>query len=176
MRGQDRQTGKLFSYVSPETLVPRDHPLRAIKRLADAALDRLSADFAALYAANGRPSIAPEKLLRALLLQAFFTVRSERQLMQQITYNMLFRWFIGLAMDAPVWDVTVFTKNRDRLLEGDIARRFLAALLADSQVTPLLSSEHFVDRGLGQHEELSPEGWQRRATGARAQRRARFSR
>jgi transposase len=143
MRGQDRQTGKLFSYVSPETLVPRDHPLRAIKRLADAALDRLSADFAALYAANGRPSIAPEKLLRALLLQAFFTVRSERQLMQQITYNMLFRWFIGLAMDAPVWDVTVFTKNRDRLLEGDIARRFLAALLADSQVTPLLSSEHF---------------------------------
>ena len=96
-----------------------------------------------MYAATGRPSIPPEKLLRALLLQAFFTVRSERQLMQQITYNMLFRWFVGLAMDAPVWDVTVFTKNRDRLMEGDIARRFLATLLADPQVVPLLSSEHF---------------------------------
>lgn len=143
MRGRDRQTGKLFSYVSPEALVPPEHPLRAIKCLADAVLDRLSGDFAALYSATGRPSIPPEKLLRALLLQAFFTVRSERQLMQQITYNMLFRWFIGLAMDAPVWDVTVFTKNRDRLLEGDIAHRFLATLLTDPQVTPLLSSEHF---------------------------------
>src|SRR5437868_2754216 len=143
MRGRDRQSGKLFSYVSPEALVPPDHPLRAIKRLVDAALDRLSADFAMMYAATGRPSIPPEKLLRALLLQAFFTVRSERQLMQQITYNMLFRWFIGLAMDAPVWDVTVFTKNRDRLMEGDIARRFLAAILADPQVKPLLSAEHF---------------------------------
>jgi transposase len=143
MRGRDRQTGKLFGYVSPEALVPQDHPLRAIKCLADAALDRLSADFAALYAPTGRPSIAPEKLLRALLLQVFFTVRSERQLMQQITYNMLFRWFIGLAIDAPVWDVTVFTKNRDRLLEGAIARRFLATLLTDPQVAPLLSSEHF---------------------------------
>src|SRR5277367_4245851 len=112
MRGRDRQTGKLFSYVSPEGLVAPDHPLRAIKRLTDAALDRLSVDFAALYATTGRPSIPPEKLLRGLLLQAFYTVRSERQLMQQITYNMLFRWFIGLAMDAPVWDVTVFTKNR----------------------------------------------------------------
>jgi transposase len=143
MRGRDRQTGKLFSYVSPEALVPADHPLRAIKRLADGALDRLSGDFGALYAATGRPSIAPEMLLRALLLQAFFSVRSERQLMQQVTYNMLFRWFIGLAMDAPVWDVTVFTKNRDRLLEGEIARGFLVSLLADPQVTPLLSSEHF---------------------------------
>jgi transposase len=143
MRGQDRQSAKLFSYVSPEALVPQDHPLRAIKLLVDAALDRLSADFAAIYATTGRPSVAPEKLLRALLLQALFSVRSERQLMQQITYNMLFRWFIGVAMDAAVWDVTVFTKNRDRLLEGDIARGFLAAILADPQVTPLLSSEHF---------------------------------
>jgi len=143
MRGRDRQTGKLFSYVSPEGLVAPDHPLRAIKRLTDAALDRLSVDFAALYATTGRPSIPPEKLLRGLLLQAFYTVRSERQLMQQITYNMLFRWFIGLAMDAPVWDVTVFTKNRDRLLEGDVARGFLAAILVDPQVVPLLSSEHF---------------------------------
>jgi transposase len=143
MRGRDRQTGKLFSYISPEELVPADHPLRAIRSLVNAALDRLSPQFAAIYARNGRPSIAPERLLRALLLQALFSVRSERQLMQQITYNMLFRWFIGLAMDAPVWDVTVFTKNRDRLLEGDIARGFLVAILADPQVKPLLSAEHF---------------------------------
>jgi len=143
MRGADRQTGKLFSYASPESLVPPDHPLRAIRLLVNAALERLSPAFAAMYAQSGRPSIAPEKLMRALLLQALFTVRSERQLMQQITYNMLFRWFVGLAMDAPVWDVTVFTKNRDRLLEGDIARGFLVAILADPQVIPLLSSEHF---------------------------------
>jgi transposase len=143
MRGRDRQTGQLFSYASPDSLVPADHPLRAIRLLVNAALERLSRDFGKIYADNGRPSIAPEKLLRALLLQALFTIRSERQLMQQITYNMLFRWFVGLAMDAPVWDVTVFTKNRDRLLEGDIARGFLAAILIDPQVTPLLSSEHF---------------------------------
>src|SRR3978361_464671 len=143
MRGADCQTGKLFSYVSPESLVPREHPLRAIRRLVDAALERLSPAFGAIYADSGRPSIPPEKLLRALLLQALFTIRSERQLMQQITYNMLFRWFVGLAMDAPVWNVTVFTKNRDRLLAGDIARSFLAARLSDPQVTPLLSSEHF---------------------------------
>jgi transposase len=143
MRGQDLQTGKLFSYASPESLVPQDHPLRAIRQLTNAALDRLSVDFAAIYADIGRPSIAPEKLLRALLLQAFFSVRSERQLMEQISYNMMFRWFIGLAMDAPVWDVTVFTKNRDRLLQGDIARRFLAAILVDPQIKPLLSTEHF---------------------------------
>src|SRR5437764_1302601 len=143
MRGMDRQTGKLFSYASPESLVPQDHPLRAIRLLVNAALDRLSPAFAELYSDAGRPSIAPEKLLRALLLQALFSVRSERQLMQQITYNMLFRWFIGLAMDVPVWDVTVFTKNRDRLLEGDIACAFLTAILADPQVKPLLSTEHF---------------------------------
>jgi transposase len=143
MRGADRQTGKLFSYASPESLVPQDHPLRAIRLLANAALDRLSAAFAAIYADTGRPSIAPEKLLRALLLQAFYSIRSERQLMEQLDYNLLFRWFVGLAMDVPVWDVTVFTKNRDRLLEGDIARGFLAAILADPEVKPLLSSEHF---------------------------------
>jgi transposase len=147
MRGRDRQSGQLFSYVSPETLVPQDHPLRAIKRLLDRALEQLSPEFAAIYSAAGRPSIPPERLLRALLLQALFSVRSERQLMQQITYNMLFRWFIGLSMDAPVWDVTVFTKNRDRLLEGDIAAGLLTALLADPQVKPLLSSEHFTVDG-----------------------------
>jgi len=143
MRGADRQTGHMFSYLSPEALVPRDHPLRLIRPLANAALDRLSADFERMYSAVGRPSIPPEQLLRALLLQAFFTVRSERQLMEQLTYNMMFRWFVGLSMEAPVWDVTVFTKNRDRLLGGDIARGFLAALLADPRVQPLLSDEHF---------------------------------
>ncbi|MGH7040935.1 MAG: IS5 family transposase [Acetobacteraceae bacterium] len=143
MRGSDRQTGQLFSYPSPDSLVPADHPLRAIRVLVNAALERLSPRFAAIYAAGGRASIAPEKLLRALLLQALFSIRSERQLMEQLRYNMLFRWFVGLAMDVAVWDVTVFTKNRERLLEGDIAREFLAAILADPEVRPLLSAEHF---------------------------------
>jgi transposase len=143
MRGSDRQTGAMFSYLSPEEMVPADHPLRAIRVLVNAALARLSGDFDKLYAAGGRDSIAPEKLLRALLLQAFYTVRSERRLMEQITYNMLFRWFIGLSMDAPVWDVTVFTKNRDRLLRGEVAGKFFAAVLADPAVKPLLSNEHF---------------------------------
>ena len=142
MRGTDRETGKLFSYASPESLVPHDHPLRAIRPLVNAALEHLSPAFQAIYAQDGRPSIAPERLLRALLLQALFTVRSERQLMQQITYNMLFRWFVGLAMDVTVWDVTVFTKNRDRLLEGDVACG-LTAILSDPAVKPLLSTEHF---------------------------------
>jgi transposase len=122
MRGGDEETGSLFSYRSPECLVPGDHPLRVIRGVVNAALERLSGEFSTLYSRYGRASIAPEKLLRALLLQAFYGVRSERQLMEQVTYNMLFRWFIGLSMDAAVWDVTVFTKNRDRLLEGDIAR------------------------------------------------------
>ena len=148
MRGTDRETGKLFSYANPESFVPQDHPLRAIRTLVNAALNRLSPTFERMYASEGRPSIAPERLLRALLLQALFTIRSERQLMQQVSYNMLFRWFVGLAMDVPVWDVTVFTKNRDRLLEGDVARAFLAAILVDPQVKPLLSSEHFSVDGM----------------------------
>jgi transposase len=143
MRGTDEQTGSLFSYLSPEALVPRDHPLRVIRTVVNAALERLSGEFSQLYSPYGRASIAPEKLLRALLVQAFFGVRSERQLMEQVRYNMLFRWFIGLSMDAPVWDVTVFTKNRDRLLEGDVARSFLLAVLTDARVKPLLSGEHF---------------------------------
>ncbi len=142
MRGADRQTAAMFSYLSPESLVPQNHPLRAIRPLVNAALERLSGRFEQMYAPRGRDSIAPEKLLRALL-QALFSVRSERQLMEQIAYNMMFRWFVGLSMDAMVWDVTVFTKNRDRLLAGDIARGFLAAILADPQVEPLLSDEHF---------------------------------
>jgi transposase len=143
MRGSDEQTGALFSYLSPEALVPRDHPLRGIRHLVNAALEKLSGKFDRLYAGSGRPSIAPGKLLRALLLQAFYGVRSERQLMEQVTYNMLFRWFIGLSMDAPVWDVTVFTKNRERLLEGDVAVLFLLAVMGDPAVKRLLSSEHF---------------------------------
>ena len=151
MRGADRQTAAMFSDISPETLVPQDHPLRAIRPLVNAALERLSGRFERMYAPRGRDSIAPEKLRRALLLQALFSVRSERHLMQQITYDMMFRWvelrgspvFVGLSMDAPVWDVTVFTKNRDRLLAGDIARGFLAAILVDPQVEPLLSDEPF---------------------------------
>ena len=143
MRGADRQTARLFSYLSPEALVPPDHPLRQIRPLVNAALDRFSSAFDAIYAESGRPSIPPERLLRALLVQAFFSVRSERQLMEQLTYNMMFRWFVGLSMDAPVWDVTVFTKNRDRLLQGDIAHKFLAEVLADPAIKPLLSDDHF---------------------------------
>ena len=143
MRGPDRRTEGLFSYVSCESRVPVGHPLRLILPIADAALAALSAEFQQLYALTGRPSIAPEKLLRALLLQAFYSVRSERQLMEQLDYNLLFRWFVGLGVDDPVWDVTVFTKNRDRLLAGAIATKFLRAVLAQPKVKVLLSDEHF---------------------------------
>jgi transposase len=143
MRGDDVRTEGLFSYLSCEGRVPLDHPLRRVLPLVDAALSDLSADFAALYAPIGRPSIPPEKLLRALLLQAFYSIRSERQLMEQLDYNLLFRWFVGLGIDDPVWDVTVFTKNRDRLLDGDIAAKFFAAVLGQPQVQALLSDEHF---------------------------------
>ena len=143
MRGSDEQTESLFSYVSCETRVPQDHPLRAIRVIVDDVLEGLSGEFTQLYASTGRPSIAPEKLLRALLLQAFYTVRSERQLMEQLDYNLLFRWFVGLSLDAPVWNVTVFTKNRERLLAGEIAQKFLSALLAQPRVAALLSDDHF---------------------------------
>jgi transposase len=121
MHGGDARTEVLLSYVSCERRAPMDHPLRAICKIVNAALTALSPEFAKLYAKSGRPSIPPEKLLRALLLQAFYSVRSERQLMEQLDYNLLFRWFVGLSLDAVVWDVTVFTKNRDRLIAGDIA-------------------------------------------------------
>ena len=143
MRGSDEQTGSLFSYVSCEARVPADHPLRLIRAVVDEALDVLSPEFDRLYARVGRPGIAPEKLLRALLLQAFYSVRSERQLMEQIGYNLLFRWFVGLAMDAPVWDATTFSKNRDRLLDGNVAQRLLAAVVAQPRVRALMSDEHF---------------------------------
>jgi transposase len=143
MRGEDRDSGALFSYVSCEARVPADHPLRAIRAVVDEALEVLSPEFERLYSKVGRPSIAPEKLLRALLVQAFYSVRSERQLMEQLDYNLLFRWFVGLSMDAPVWDATVFSKNRDRLIEGEIAAKFLAAVLSQARVKALLSDEHF---------------------------------
>jgi transposase len=143
MRGSDEQTGSLFSYVSCEARVPADHPLRLIRAVVDEALEVLSPEFERLYARVGRPGIAPEKLLRGLLLQAFYSVRSERQLMEQINYNLLFRWFVGLSMDAPVWDATTFSKNRDRLLDGDVAQRLLAAVVEQPRVRALMSDEHF---------------------------------
>lgn len=143
MRGGDERTGQLFSYVSCEARVPACHPLRVIRAVVDEALAVLSAELDALYARVGRPSIAPEKLLRALLLQAFFGIRSERQLMEQLDYNLLFRWFVGLSMDAPVWDASRFSKNRDRLLDGDVAQRFLAAVVAQPRVAALMSDDHF---------------------------------
>jgi len=143
MRGEDQRSESFFSYVRLEARIPADHPLRAIRELVDAALRELSRSFDRLYAREGRPSIPPERLLRALLLQAFYTVRSERQLMEQLNYNLLFRWFVGLSADDPVWDATVFCKNRDRLLDGDIAAKFFASVLNLPQVRKLLSSEHF---------------------------------
>ena len=130
MRGEDRRSGSLFSYVDLEARVPADHPLRAIRAIVDDALSALSGDFDGAVLASGRPSIPPERLLRALLLQAFYSIRSERQLMERLDYDLLFRWFVGLGIDDPVWDPTAFTKNRDRLLEGEVAAKFLAAVLA----------------------------------------------
>jgi transposase len=143
MRGTDDRSGSLFSYVDLEARVRDDHPLRAIRSIVNEALRDLAPDFGALYSRIGRPSIAPERLLRAMLLQAFYSVRSERQLMERLDTDLLFRWFVGLAIDEPVWDATVFSKNRDRLLEGAIAAKFLAAVLAQPRVTKLMSSEHF---------------------------------
>jgi transposase len=143
MRGRDDGSEGFFSYVRLEERIPEDHPLRAIRAVADEALAALNRRFEGLYSTMGRPSIPPEMLLRATLLQAFFSVRSERMLMEQINYNLLFRWFVGLAMDADVWHPTVFTHNRDRLLEAEVAHEFLAALLALPKIKKLLSSEHF---------------------------------
>jgi transposase len=143
MRGDDEISGSLFSYIDLEERVRADHPLRAIREIVNAALVVLSRDFAALYSGMGRPSIAPEKLLRAMLLQAFYSVRSERQLMERLEFDLLFRWFVGVGVDDPVWDHSSFSKNRDRLLEGDIAAKFLAAVLSQPRVRRLLSSEHF---------------------------------
>jgi transposase len=143
MRGTDKQQSGMFSYLSPEERVPEKHPLRAIRRMTDEVLQGLWTKFNELYATTGRPSIAPEKLLRALLLQILYTVRSERLLMEQLQYNLLFRWFVGLNMDEPVWVATVFSKNRDRLLEGEIANLFFSGVLAQARAADLLSDEHF---------------------------------
>ena len=143
MRGADDQPRAMFSYVSLEERVPPDHPLRAIRRITDRALEQLSPRFGSLYINFGRPSIPPERLLRALLLQALYTIRSERQLMEQLDDNLLFRWFVGLGTDDPVWTPTTFTKNRDRLLTGDIAAAFFDAVLIHAETARLLSDEHF---------------------------------
>jgi len=147
MRGDDEQQLDVFSYVSPEQRIPQNHPLRPLRVMADDALHELQFRFRKLYAKTGRPSIAPEKLLRALLLQVLYSVRSERMLMEQLDYNLLFRWFVGLNMDDAIWDVTVFTKNRQRLLAGDIADAFFAAVLKQAHRRDLLSNEHFTVDG-----------------------------
>ena len=147
MRGGDKRTGELFSYVDLEKRVRSDHPLRAIRGLVNEALVALEHEFSGLYAPIGRPSISPEKLLRAMLLQALYSIRSERQLMERLEYDLLFRWFVEIGVDAAVWDHSVFSKNRDRLLEGNIAARFLAAVLDQPRVKKLLSTEHFTVDG-----------------------------
>ena len=137
----------MFSYLSPEQRVPADHPLRAIRQITDTVLKQLSHLFSQIYSEVGRRSIAPEKLLRALLLQVLYTVRSERMLMEQLEYNLLFRWFVGLNMDDPVWDVTVFTKNRERLLQADVAKEFFRLVVAQARDLDLMSDEHFTVDG-----------------------------
>jgi transposase len=143
VRGGDNLTGELFSYVDLEARVRRDHPLRAIRVMVNEALVALEREFAALYSPVGRPSIPPEKLLRAMLLQAFYSIRSERLLMERLEYDLLFRWFVGIGVDDPAWDHSVFSKNRDRLLDGAIAAKFLSAVLAQPKVKKLLSTDHF---------------------------------
>jgi transposase len=147
MRGPDHQQSAMFSYLSPEQRVPADHPLRAVRQMADTILAQLTQVFSKMYSDIGRRSIPPEKLLRALLLQVLYTVRSERMLMEQLEYNLLFRWFVGLNMDESVWDVTVFTKNRERLLKADIAKKFFEQVLKQAQALDLMSDEHFTVDG-----------------------------
>jgi transposase len=162
VRGSDDQTGHMFSYLSPEQRVPADHPLRAIRALTDTALRSLSRRFATLYAKIGRPSIPPEQLLRALLLQVLYSVRSERLLMEELNYNLLFRWFVGLNMDDAVWHPTTFTKNRDRLLAGDVAAAFFDAVAAQARTAGLLSDEHFTVDGTQLEAWASLKSFQRR--------------
>ena len=147
MRGNDSDDTRMWSYVSAEQRIPSDHPLRPIRKMVDEVLNRLSPRFEGLYSKVGRPSIPPERLLRALLLQVLYTIRSERMLMEQLDYNLLFRWFVGLAMDDPIWDTTVFTKNRQRLLDGKIAQAFFDEVLAVAREKDLLSDEHFTVDG-----------------------------
>src|SRR6202163_5144090 len=143
MRGPDERQGEVFSYIPLENRIPRDHPLRRIRAMVDRGLDEMWSHFEALYARRGRPSIAPERLLRALLLQALYSIRSETQLMEQLDYNLLYRWVVGLSPDDPIWDPTTFTQNRDRLQTGAVVAKFMTKLLNHSEVKPLLSDEHF---------------------------------
>jgi len=143
MRGLETKTEALFVYLSPESFVPKDHPLRPIRVMADKALAELNADFNKIYADTGRPSVPPEQLLKALLLQAFYTIRSNRQLVEQLNYNILFRWFVGLALDEKVWDHSSFSTNLERLIEAEVSRRFLAGIVAQARKAKLLSDEHF---------------------------------
>ena len=173
MRGSDERAGSMFSYVSLEDRVPVDHPLREIRRITDRALERLSPRFDTLYIKFGRPSIPPEKLLRALLLQALYTIRSERQLIEQIDYNLLFRWFVGLGVDDAVWAPTTFTKNRDRLLDGDIAAAFFEAILLHADRERLLSDDHFTVDGTlleawASHKSFQPHDGEPPAGGGRS--------
>src|SRR5271154_395855 len=147
MRGMDHQQSHMFSYLSPETRVRKDHPLRAIRAMVDEVLRALSAQFDRMYAREGRPSIAPEKLLRAQLLQMLYSIRSERLLMEEIDYSVLFRWFVGLNLDEEVWAPTTFTKNRDRLLEAEVAKEFLGLVVQQAQQKGLTSDEHFTVDG-----------------------------
>src|ERR1044071_1771655 len=147
MRGDDHQQADMYSYLSPEQRVRENHPLRKIRAMADEALKNMSERFDGMYAKTGRPSIPPEKLLRAQLIQMLYSIRSERLLMEEIDYSMLFRWFVGMNLDEPVWDVTVFTKNRDRLLEGDVAREFLSEVVRQAEAKKLTSDEHFTVDG-----------------------------
>ena len=163
MRGDDPRNDSMFSYVTPEARVRPDHPLRPIRRMTDAALQRLSPRFDRLYSTTGRPSIPPEKLLRALLLQFLYSIRSERLLMEELEYSILYRWFVGLSLDDPVWDATTFSKNRDRLLDGDIADAFFGEVLAAIKQEGLLSDEHFTVDGTlleawASHKSFKPRG------------------
>jgi transposase len=147
MRGADHQQNHIFSYLSPEERVRKDHPLRAIRALVDEVLAQMSSIFDAMYSTIGRPSIPPEKLLRAQLLQMLYSIRSERLLMEEMDYNLLFRWFVGMNADDEVWDATVFTKNRNRLMEADVAKEFLAQVVAQARAQNLTSDEHFTVDG-----------------------------
>src|SRR6202166_3800195 len=147
MRGDDQRQMDVFSYVSPEQRVPQEHPLRPVRAMADEALRQLQPRFSKLYSATGRPSIAPEKLLRGLLLQVLYSVRSERMLMEQLDYNLLFRWFVGLNMDDAIWDATVFSKNLDRLLKAEAARKFFDLVVGEARALDLMSDEHFTVDG-----------------------------
>ena len=163
MRGGDERSGVLFSYVDLEARVGKDHPLRTIRMVVNEALAGLSGEFSALYAQLGRPSIPPEKLLRAMLWQAFYSIRSQRQLMERLGFDLLFRWFVGVAVDDAGWDHPTFSKNRDRLLEGDVAAKLLSAVLAQPRVKRLLKhgsllGRRHAHRSLGVDEELQAEG------------------